>query len=231
MNQHNISAVMSVPRLAFMDNMMCALMALTPLGVEVSKVTGAFWGQCLTRVIELVMKDRGPKWIMTIDYDTIFQTGDIELMMRTLAAYPEIDALIPVQMHRTEARPLLTMAPGPDGQLIPEVPVTVFHRDVTRLQTGHMGCAILKAEKFSALSKPWFHSRPDADGGWDEGREDDDTYFWLNWWKSGNTLYQANRVTVGHAELMFKWPGKDLQATWQHPSEFWKSGKPADVWR
>ncbi len=226
-----ISAVMSVPRLAFMDNYMCATKSLMPLGIEVSKVTGAFWGQCLTRVIELVIRERNPEWIMTIDYDTIFAQEDIEAMLRLLAAYPDIDALCPVQMHRTEQRPLLTLAPGEDGKLIPEVPVTIFYRDVVRLQTGHMGCALMRADSFKKLQKPWFHSKPDAFGGWDEGREDDDTFFWLNWWNAGNTLYQANRIPVGHAELMFKWPNQDMAGTWQHPNEYWKNGKPADVWK
>lgn len=222
---------MSVPRLAFMDNMLCAMQALNPLGIEVSKVTGVFWGQCLTRVIELVIRERNPEWIMTIDYDTIFKQDDIEAMLRLIEGYPEIDALVPVQMHRTENRPLLTLAPGADGQIIPQVPITVFYKDITRLQTGHMGCMMLKAEKLKLLKKPWFHSTPDPQGGWDEGREDDDTYFWLNWWNAGNSLYQANRIPVGHAELMFKWPDHDLSTIHQHPSEFWKTGKPAGVWK
>ncbi len=226
-----ISAVMSVPRLGFMDNFFCAQNALNPLGIECSKVTGAYWGQCMTRVLEMVMKERKPEWVMMIDYDTIFQQADIEAMMRLLQAYPDIDALVPVQMHRVENRPLLTVAPDANGVLIPAVPVTTFYQDRTRLQTGHMGCAMLRADKFAALQRPWFHSKPDTDNGWDEGREDDDVWFWLNWWNAGNTLYQANRVPVGHAELMFKWPDKDIAAIYQHPNEFWKAGKPSGVWK
>jgi hypothetical protein len=231
MNKGKISAVMSVPRLAFMDNWMCAQRALWPLGIEVSKATGAFWGQCLTRIVEQVIKDYDPEWIMMIDYDTIFTREDIESLIRLTHAYPDIDAFVPVQMHRTENRPLLTVAPDKDGNVIPQVPVTEFYKDLTRLQTGHMGCALLKAESFKKLSKPWFHSKPDANGSWDEGREDDDTFFWLNWWNAGNTLYSANRVPVGHAELMFKWADRDISTIHQHPTEFWKSGKPAGVWR
>lgn len=229
MQRRPISAVMSVPRLGFMDNFMCAQAALYPLGIEVSKVTGAFWGQCLTRIIQQIIKDRNPEWIMTVDYDTMFTQKDIEQLVRLTTAYPDIDAIVPMQMHRTENRPLLSL-PLVEGEIVPQVPVTLFWQELTKLQTGHMGCMMLKADKLQKLTKPWFHSRPDANGDWEEGREDDDTYFWLNWWNAGNTLYQANRVPVGHAELMIRWPDKDIRAIHQHPNDFWKNGKPEDVW-
>jgi SAM-dependent methyltransferase len=39
-----VSAVMSVPRLGFMDNFFCSFQALVPLGIPLRKYTGAFWG-------------------------------------------------------------------------------------------------------------------------------------------------------------------------------------------
>lgn len=229
--RHHISAVMSVPRLGFMDNFACAHRALTSLGIEVSKATGAFWGQCLTRIFEQVIAARNPEWLLVIDYDTIFQQSDVETMIRTLEAYPEIDALCPLQAHRKENRPLLTLPPGADGKSAPQVPISTFWRDVTQLQTGHFGLTMIRADKLKALKKPWFYPTPDADGGWGEGHEDDDSNFWLRWWDAHLSLFSANRVVIGHAELMIRWAGADMNVIYQHPNEFWAAGKPDGVWK
>ena len=51
-----VSAVMSVPRLGFMDNMFAAIEALPSLGVKLRRHTGAYWGQCMERVIEETLR-------------------------------------------------------------------------------------------------------------------------------------------------------------------------------
>jgi hypothetical protein len=66
-----VEAVLSVPRLGFMDNFFTWAQALTPLGIRPTKVTGAFWGQCLQRVLEQFVDDA--EYLLTIDYDTFFQ--------------------------------------------------------------------------------------------------------------------------------------------------------------
>jgi hypothetical protein len=40
---------------------------------------------------------------------------------------------------------------------------------------------------------------------------------------AGKTLFNANRVVVGHCELMVKWPGRDLNVLHQRVVDFWKS--------
>ena len=71
-----VEAVMSVPRLGFMDNFFTWGQALLPLGIRPTKVTGAFWGQCLQRVIEQFVDDC--EYVLTIDYDTFFTQRDVE---------------------------------------------------------------------------------------------------------------------------------------------------------
>ena len=44
-----VAAVMSTPRLAFTDNLLCVSAALAPHGISPIKVTGAYWSQCLSR--------------------------------------------------------------------------------------------------------------------------------------------------------------------------------------
>jgi hypothetical protein len=52
------------------------------------------------------------------------------------------------------------------------------------------------------MKRPWFWSSPAKDGGWGEGRLDDDIYFWGNWGDSGNSLYVHTGCRIGHVEEM-----------------------------
>jgi hypothetical protein len=61
---------------------------------------------------------------------------------------------------------------------------------------------------------------PDGNGGWGEGRTDADVAFWRKWEAAGNTLHIANRVTIGHMELMVRWPGHDLSAVHQSVADW-----------
>jgi hypothetical protein len=97
---------MSTPRLGFMDNFACWMEGLVPLGIVPTKVTGAFWGQCLQRVIT----DRMDKaeYILTIDYDTFFTKRDVELLF-ALAMTFQCDALTGFQSKRDDGRPMITL--------------------------------------------------------------------------------------------------------------------------
>ena len=75
---------------------------------------------------------------------------------------------------------------------------------------------------------------PSLDGQWHYGDDhvDEDINFWARWHEAGNNLFLANRVAVGHIEVMSRWPGKDLQAIYQPMGEFNKTGKAPDaVWK
>ena len=61
-----IAAVMSMPRLAFTDNVFTGHKAFLPLGIEFEKGTGVFWGQILTKAM---MKNLDKDYIITCDYD------------------------------------------------------------------------------------------------------------------------------------------------------------------
>ncbi len=81
------------------------------------------------------------------------------------------------------------------------------------------------------MPKPWFHSLTDANGGWRDGHVDDDSRFWHQFEKAGNKLFIANRVPIGHLEVMARWPGRDLQVIYQEIRDFNASGRPPeDVW-
>ena len=231
-----LAAVMSVPRLGFMDNFFCwasalfGLQAIVPtFKVPIRKYTGAFWGQCLTRTIADSMERDNTDVIMTIDYDTIFTTQNLVDMLDILAAHPEVDALAPLQMHRIEPRPLFSMRDS-NGRAVTEVATDAFDGPIAKIHTAHMGCMMFRAKSLLKCKKPWFLNVPDPHGGWEAGRLDEDTYFWERWAEAGNTLYLANRVVVGHLELMVRWPDKEFGFIDQHPGDFFLKGAPEGVW-
>jgi len=92
-----VAAVMSTPRLGFTDNFFCVSSALAPHGISPTKVTGAFWGQCLQRAMEQVVEENDV--ILTIDYDTIFNSKTVGALL-ALLLHSGYDAIAPLQTKR-----------------------------------------------------------------------------------------------------------------------------------
>lgn len=227
MAKPRVRAVMSVPRLGFQDHFASVMEALLPFGIAFQKVTGANWGQCLTRGMESALEaDANLDLLLTLDYDTIFRAQDLARLVQTMMCHPEVDALAPLQSGRGSTMPLFSLKSGET-----RVHTSTFAGDVTEASTAHFGLTLLRAAKLRELPHPWFHHVPGPDGRWGDGHIDDDIEFWHRWKRAGNTIYLANRVPVGHLELMIKWPGKDLAVIHQSVSEFHKSGPPPEAWR
>lgn len=226
-----IMAIMSVPRLGFMDNFFCAFQALHPAGIPLQKFTGAYWEQCIERGLEDVIAEGGDI-ALAIDYDTVFQRSDVDQMRQIMAERPEIDALAAIQSARWRAAPLLSMDP-PLGTTADRIPPGVFLADdVTRIKQAHFGLTMIRASALKDLPKPWLQSRPDKDGRWGAERVDADIVFWRNWEAAGKSLYSANRVPVGHLELMVLWPREgDFAVIPQLSGDYQKNGKPGGVWK
>lgn len=226
-----VYAIMSVPRLGFMDAFFCWYEALTPLRIQVMKFTGAFWGQCMERGMESALKEE-PEFILTLDYDTIFCRQDIEDMMCVMVNNPHIDALAPIQSARSKTHSLFTVR-GDDGKFMPELPGDYFTPVASKVHTAHFGCTLIRTSALRDLKKPWFWSTPSSEGSWHTGRLDDDTYFWNEFSKAGKTLCLANRVAVGHLELMIRWPGdnESMSPIFQNHNEYTEIGIPEGVWQ
>ena len=135
-----------------------------------------------------------------------------------------------LQSARGWNSPLMTMR-LPEGIDPNRVPKTHFDADLTPLTTGHFGLTLIRTKALADLPRPWIWSTPAPDGSWGDGRVDDDIYFWRQWEAHGKTLFNANRVVVGHLELMVKWPGRDLSVLHQRAADFWKDGPPKGVWK
>jgi hypothetical protein len=224
-----ITAVMSVPRLAFIDNAACAERALRPLRIPVRHTQGAYWGQCLTRGIELTIEEDDPEYILTIDYDSVYSREHVECLISAAMRHPEADAIAAIQVHRSEPRPLMMVKR--DGKVVTDIDRREFGAELVEAQSAHFGLTLFRASSFAKCNRPWFCGRPDQDQRWGDNRVDDDVSFWQQWAASGLSLYVASRVPIGHAELMVRWPTRDLGVTYQSPAEFHKSGIPENAWR
>jgi tRNA (mo5U34)-methyltransferase len=224
-----IAAVESVPRLGFMDNRSCLYEALTPLRIPVISVQGAFWGQCLERGIQQ-MVDSGIDIVLTIDYDTVFNRQDVEAILGVLCDHPEAAAVVPVQRGRGEF-PILMSMKTLTGQPRSKVPITEMKPDVVKIASGHFGLTAIRVKDLLDVPHPWFWDQPNCDGQWGPGRIDADIWFWKQLERAGKTVLLANRVTVGHLELMVKWPDQDLAPMYQTTSDFHEKGKPGNCWK
>lgn len=225
-----VSGAMSVPRLGFMDNMFSCIEACIPCNVKLRKHGGAFWGQSLTKVFERILEEDNPDAILTIDYDSIFLPKHLSQLMQLMMLYPEIDALAPIQSSRHLTTTLFTVH-GTEGENAPAIPRTQFEGDTTKVATAHFGLTLIRTAALRKLPKPWFHSIPSPAGDWNEGHVDEDIQFWRKWEEAGNSLHLANRVPIGHAELLVKWPDINLHTFHQTMTDFQTKGVPEDCWQ
>ena len=230
-----VEAAFSVPRLTFSDNFFCCAQALLPLGIRPTKFTGAFWEQCLDRVLVELM-DR-TDWILTVDYDSVFDAETVQRLL-TAALVSGYDAVAPLQAKRDEGCPMFTPA-GHDGSIgLVSLPHEWFEAAVQPVDSAHFGCTLIRSEALKRTPAPWFLGKPRQDGHWGDApageapRCDPDISFWKAWRAAGNTLGIAPQVAIGHAELKFTWVGTDLSPVYQNPSDYWAKGgrRPAKAW-
>lgn len=224
----SVSAVMSVPRLGFQDNMFCAFEALPSLRIKLRSYKGAYWSQCIERVMEEAIRDDEPDAILTLDYDSVFTKRDASMLMQLMCCYPEADAIAAIQSGRGRDLPLFTIKR--DGDNISQISSEAFAGDLAKVSTAHFGLTLIRSAKVKELPKPWFIDVPDENGAWGEGHIDADVNFWRKWEAAGNSLYMANRVPIGHLELMIKWPGKDMRVLHQEASDWRANGKMIEAW-
>ena len=200
-----VHAIMSMPRLAFTDNMYAAVSVFPPLGIKFSKGTGVFWGQILSRMIEM-HKDDGTEYIITVDYDTWYKKEHVIRLLQLMSENPDIDAIVPVQTKRENEIPMFSIVDG-DNVGVTQVPMTHFDDPLVPIVGGHFGLTIFKASAFVDLKKPWFIAEPNEDGDWGDGRIDEDIHFWHNFHACGKKACLATEINIGHIQLSCTFPG------------------------
>ena len=202
-----IHAIMSMPRLAFTDNLSTAATVFPQVGAQFHVGKGVFWGQVLSRMINMHLHD-GTEYIITCDYDTWFRKEHVIRLLQLMAENPEADAIVPLQIKRENETPMFTIVDDEGNGK--EVLVTEFDKPLVQIMTGHFGLTIFRAEAFKDVEKPWFIAEPDENGDWGEGRIDEDIHFWRNFNKCGKKVYLATEVNIGHLQLKCTFPGPPI---------------------
>jgi hypothetical protein len=221
-----VAAIMSLPRIAWTETMGATHMACARLGIDFTKATGVFWGQCLQRMMEGIVNSGERKYILTIDFDSIFEEQDIIRLWQIMESNPDVDALFPLQIGRDRDTVLLSIK-NDKGQRITHVPAEMFHREVVDCETGHFGLSLIRVDALKRMEKPWFVSQPNAAGEWGDGRVDDDIFFWKAFAKTGR-ICATPRVRIGHLQLVITWPGEDLKAIHQYSTKHTDEGRPSE---
>lgn len=222
-----VIAVMSLPRYGLTSNFGAVTRAMTPLRIPLQQGFGVYWSEVMTGLFaKLAAEDW--RYILTIDYDSVFDAADVLELIRLMDATPDAGAICGMQMRRTKPTPLLTM---PDGAT--SVPAGMFEQDLTRVRTAHFGLTLIRAECLRRLSRPWFQATPDSDGEWkpERGYVSADVGFWHKFHDEGHALYQANTVAVGHVEEMIVWGDRALRPVIQNMDDYRANGIPDEVLR
>lgn len=227
-----VAVVMSCPRLAFMDNYFCATSTALKYGCSISKGTGAFWDQTMTKLLtEHCSVESGNDFIVTMDYDSVYEPDCLPRLVG-IAMATGFDAVAPLQMKRDDKRLMFTPE-GMYGQTSEiTLPLEWWEKPAQPADSAHFGLTVLRCSSLRKMKKPWFLGVTSEDGDWGENRIDPDIFFWKRWRECGNSLAVSPQIAIGHAELVITWPDQRLKAVYQYPSHFWGEGgrRPKEAW-
>ncbi len=222
-------AAISRPRLGFNDSTDCIMQVLGPLGIPLARGDGVYWGIVLTACFEQAIEAKA-RYVMTIDYDSIFTAEHVQELYRLMEENPQADAISSVQMRRNMDSSLTVMK-DENNKHRATVPVAEFQDDLTPITSSHFGLTMLRIESLQRLPRPWFLHQPDKDGRWGPDCVHEDVKFWHKWKDAANTLFQANYVSIGHLELIVKWRDRDYDPIYQYLDNWRRFGIPFEVAR
>ena len=221
----DIECLMSLPRVCWTDTQGVLHQSAAKLGFNVTRATGVFWGQCLQRLMEKILENKEAKYILTVDYDSIFDAEDIIRLWQIMETNPTVAALCPLQIGRDKDLPLFSIR-GEDGRLIREMSEEVLYTDALDMNTGHFGLTLIRCDAIRDIPRPLFLGVPNAEGNWAEGRVDDDIYFWNLLRERGRRICLCPRVRIGHLQNIVTWPGEDCRSISQYLTDYHENGRP-----
>jgi len=199
-----VTFIMSMPRLAFTDNMYCLINACAELHIRGKRHAGVYWEQGMENLLEGAIHDNY-KYALAIDYDTYYSIYHIVDLYDIMQQNPEIDILLPLQVKRGHKYPMAGMFQDEQGHLV-KVFTGGFVDRIADCDTGHFGLTMIKLSALEKISKPWFISITNADNRWRREHKDADVNFWIKAKKSG-LIVKLAEVFIGHMELMCSWCG------------------------
>jgi hypothetical protein len=191
-NQVKVAAVMTAARYEATWARTQIEKALKTLGIPLTVSGGVYYGQCMQKMFESLVKT-DCDYVITIDGDTVFTADQLMRLVSIIRQEPYIHAITGLQIRRGKPDLLATV----DGKRQIETsgaPVKVA--------TAHFGLTVISIEKLRALPKPWFWATPNERGEWDGSKVDDDVHFWFRWKEAGNSVYLDPLTRLGHLEEM-----------------------------
>jgi predicted SAM-dependent methyltransferase len=219
-------ACMSLPRHSFTANMFAGLELAYSRQIHFEKAEGAFFHQCLERVMTPHVDCSDCEWILTLDYDTYFTVGQFDELARLMIEHPEADAIAPMQVKRDENNLLMGLLQD-DGTPYPagtQITIATFEPELIRASWAHFGLTLFRVSSLAKMNHPWFYESPNAQGRWEEGRIDADIGFWKNWTATGNKLFLATKVLIGHCQQMVSVPDENLKVSHMYLPDLQKCG-------
>lgn len=225
----NVKAVMSAPRFGPTLHFRCHNDAFIRLGIDCKTYQSCFWSQQICVGMETALKT-GCKYILTLDFDTVFSPSDVLELYRLMEAFPEADAIFPLQSKRNCMEALFSICDDKGNRKL-SVNQADLNRQILRAATGHFGLTMLRAESLDKFKRPWMFGIPNDAGLWSNGHTDPDIVFWKQWHAQDLTAYLAPRVVVGHIEPIIMWPDNQLKPFFQTQSDYESNGLPAEVAR
>lgn len=220
----DVLLIMSMPRLAWTENMHCVLQACSKLRMTYTRATGVFWGQCLQRLLEEAMATPAFRYALVVDYDSVFEPQDI-VKLRYLLEKNKLDVLASLQAAR-ERNNILCMLDDGTGKPLREISTSRLNDEHWPCLTAHFGLTLLDLQALKRVPLPLFLGVPDKDGRWSDDRIDDDITFWHKARAAGLRCSITPQVQVGHMQALCSWVGSDLQPVHQYMKEYLEKGKP-----
>lgn len=214
-----VAAILSAPRFGPTTHFHFAGKTFQSLAIPYAIRTGAYWHQVLSEGIEELIDETD--LIIVCDYDSVFGHEHVKELLRLMAAYPEVDAIMPVQYKRHD-RAILGLPAEPLTEL-------QLSMNLCPMKSGHFGLTVIRTSCFEKIEKPWFMPVPNEDAQWGPGRIDADVYFWKQFQAAGLNLRLAPKVKIGHIQESIVWPGEDYRPVYQDSSEYWLEGPPAGI--
>ena len=101
-----------------------------------------------------------------------------------------------------------------------------LYTDALDMHTGHFGLTLIRTDALRELKRPLFLGVPNADGRWEDGRIDDDIFFWQRLAQAGKRICLCPRVRIGHLQNVVTWPGEDLRSITQYLTDYHANGRP-----
>jgi hypothetical protein len=205
-----INAYMSLPRYEAAGPRAIIEGSLRKNGINLVTSQGVFWGQCMQRMFELAVND-GLDWIITTDFDSLFNADDVATLLHEFGTNPQCHALAALQCRRGKRFPLMTTG---------DTEMTLSTLDPIKCETAHFGMTLFRVSDLKDVAKPWFKSQPDENGEYGDNRLDDDIWFWQQWREAGKSVFVTPRIRIGHMEEMVAVYDENLEPHHEYITEW-----------